>query len=274
MTNTLVLQIALSSETEKLLTQIVTVCAQQNVAFFVAGATAREVLIHHIHGRRPGRRTSDIDIAIFVDDWSSFTELQVAFIAEGATTTKGNPHHLIWAENHLDIIPFGGVAEENKIAWPPDRAIVMNVDGFREAFEHTVVVRLFNGAELPFCSLPGLAMLKIFAWQARGHGNGKDAIDLFTIISEYGNIEEERIWDAPLEEDDLDADLERMGAFLLGLDIAALLQQSSHGITAAQLLSLQSHKIVDAIVSQNTRETPDRIEQLVEDFWRGIAFRE
>lgn len=88
MTNTLVLQIALSSETERLLTQIVTVCAQQNVAFFVAGATAREVLIHHIHGRRPGRRTSDIDIAIFVDDWSSFTDLQTAFIAEGATTTK------------------------------------------------------------------------------------------------------------------------------------------------------------------------------------------
>lgn len=119
----------------------------------------------------------------------------------------------------------------------------MNVDGFREAFEHTVVVRLFNGAELPFCSLPGLAMLKIFAWQARGHGNGKDAIDLFTIISEYGNIEEERIWDAPLEEEDLGTDLERMGAFLLGLDIAALLQQSSHGITAAQLCRCKAIKL-------------------------------
>ncbi|WP_413507257.1 nucleotidyl transferase AbiEii/AbiGii toxin family protein [Serratia proteamaculans] len=271
MTNILVLKIALSSETETLLTQISDICTEQSIAFFVAGATAREVLLHHVHGRKIGRKTRDIDIAIFVDNWQQFEELKAVLIAQGATVFKGNAHHLLWQDNELDIIPFGNIAVENTLAWPPDRAIVMAVDGFLEAFQQAAPVRLSNGSVLLFCSLPGLALLKLFAWRDRGNQNGKDALDLFTIISEYSHIEEDRIYDIPLDIDNFDSDPDRLGAFLLGTDVTSLLQQTAENETFMQLLQLQTPRLVDAIVHQYSRDTPARVEQLIEDFWLGIT---
>lgn len=270
MTNTLELKTALSSETEVLLTQISGICMEQSIAFFVAGATAREVLLHHVHGRKIGRKTRDIDIAIFVDRWQQFDTLKTALIVQGATAIKGNTHRLIWQGNELDIIPFGNIAVENTIAWPPDREIVMAVDGFLEAFQQAVAVRLSHGNVLLFCSLPGLALLKLFAWRDRGNQNGKDAIDLFTIISEYGHIEEERIYDIPLDIDNFDSDPDRLGAFLLGADVTSLLPPATASDTFTQLLPLQNPRLVDAIVSQYGRDTPARVEQLIEDFWQGV----
>lgn len=176
MTNILDLQIALSSETERLLAKINDICAKQSIAFFVAGATAREVLLHHVHGRPTGRKTRDIDIAIFVDDWQQFDALKKALIEQGAQAVTGNAHRLLWQDNELDIIPFGKIAVGNTVAWPPDRAIIMAVDGFQEAFQQAVAVRLTHGCVLLFCSLPGLALLKLFAWRDRGNQNGKDAV--------------------------------------------------------------------------------------------------
>ncbi|NNC27578.1 hypothetical protein HKX42_11910, partial [Salinisphaera sp. USBA-960] len=127
--------------------------------------------MHHVHGRRIGRKTRDIDIAIFVDDWQQFDALKKELVTQGAKAITGNAHRLLWQDNELDIIPFGNIAVENTIAWPPDRAIVMAVDGFQEAFQQAVAVRLSNGCELLFCSLPGLALLKLFAWRDRGNQN-------------------------------------------------------------------------------------------------------
>lgn len=138
-----------------------------SIPFFIAGATAREILLHHIHSRSIGRRTRDIDIAVFVDSWPRFDALKNAFLAEGAEVVQGNAHRMVVKGIELDIIPFGGVAEGNQIAWPPEREIIMAVDGFAEVFSHTVVVRLDNSENIPFCSLPGLALLKLFAWRDR-----------------------------------------------------------------------------------------------------------
>ncbi|NLU16513.1 MAG: hypothetical protein GXW94_12270 [Serratia liquefaciens] len=270
MTNTLELKTALSLETERLLAKISDICEEQSIAFFIAGATAREMLSHHVHGRPIGRKTRDIDIAIFVDNWQQFDELKAAFIGQGATTLTGNAHRLLCQGSELDIIPFGNIAEENTLAWPPDRAIVMAVDGFQEAFQQAVQVHLSNGYVLYFCSLPGLALLKLFAWRDRGNQNGKDATDLFTIISEYSHIEDERIYDIPLDIENFDSDPDRLGAFLLGTDVTSLLPQAPVNETFAQLLQLQTPKLVDAVVRQYSRDTPARVEQLLEDFWQGI----
>jgi predicted nucleotidyltransferase len=85
------------------------------IPFFIAGATAREILLHHVHGRSIGRRTRDIDIAVFVDSWPRFDALKNAFFAEGAEAVRDNAHRMIVEGIELDIIPFGGVAEGIKL---------------------------------------------------------------------------------------------------------------------------------------------------------------
>lgn len=51
MTNIFTLMNPISSATEKLLSQINRICIAQGIPFFIAGATAREILLHHVHGR-------------------------------------------------------------------------------------------------------------------------------------------------------------------------------------------------------------------------------
>lgn len=266
MTNTFTLTNPLSSLTEKLLNRINRVCRAQGISYFIAGATAREILIHHVHGRSIGRRTRDIDFAVFVNGWTLFAALKQAFIDEGAEAVKGNAHRMIAEGIELDIIPFGGVAEGKQVAWPPDREIIMSVDGFEEAFTHSVLVELQSGEQLPFCSLPGLALLKLFAWRDRGTANAKDAADLFKIISEYGLIEEARIYESPVDCAQLDWNPVRMGAFLLGSDIAAI----STGESYVELLRLDRERLTDAIVRQSSSESAGEIDWMMDDFWRGM----
>jgi len=266
MTNILTLKIPLSSVTETLLRQINHICGAQGISYFIAGATAREILIHHVYGRAIGRRTRDIDFAVFVQDWQLFDNLKQALTAVGAQTIKGNAHRLVLEGIELDIIPFGGVAEANKVAWPPDREVVMAVDGFEEAFAHTVSVTMQGGEQIPFCSLPSLALLKLFAWRDRGKANGKDAVDLYKIISEYGQIENERAYENPAECDKRDWDVDRIGAFLLGKDIAMISSRDS----MIELFKLDADALTDAIVRQSIKDNTDSIEEMILDFWTGL----
>lgn len=50
-------------------------------AYFVAGATARDVILVNIHGLRPGRATRDIDFRIAVESWGLFALLKERLVA-------------------------------------------------------------------------------------------------------------------------------------------------------------------------------------------------
>ncbi|SQI44144.1 Uncharacterized protein conserved in bacteria [Leminorella richardii] len=54
MINISTLRNPLSSAIEELLGLIKRICAAQNISFFIAGATAREILLHHVHARSAG----------------------------------------------------------------------------------------------------------------------------------------------------------------------------------------------------------------------------
>ena len=270
MKNTLTLAKPLLAGTELLLTAITTTCENLKIPFFVAGATAREVILHHVHGTNMGRRTRDIDIAVFVAEWTTFDTLKRHFTEQGATPVASNAHRLILQGNEIDIIPFGDIAEDNKVAWPPDKAIVMSVDGFAEAFEHSVTVRLDNGTEVKFCSLPGLTLLKLFAWRDRGRKNRKDATDLYKIIIDYNMIENDRIYEPPVNGNDFDWDNKRMGAYLLGRDIASMLGRDEFKETVAELSRIDKARLTDAIATQHQAEESDEIERVIDDFWDGI----
>ncbi|GKX57405.1 hypothetical protein SOASR030_35170 [Leminorella grimontii] len=267
MTNISTLTNPLSLTIEGLLVQIKRICTAQDISFFIAGATAREILLHHVHGRRVGRRTRDIDIAVFVDGWQRFDELKNAFLAQDAQVVRNNAHRIVVAGIEVDIIPFGAIAEDNQIAWPPDRKIIMYVDGFDEAFRHTVQVRLDNGETLPFCSLAGLALLKLFAWRDRRFGNAKDAVDFYNIVREYGAIEDDRIYEPPVEGERLGWDPVRMGAALLGYDVATMYQEGS----PAELTFLDKECLIDAIVRQSVADNSVEIEQLINAFWSSVV---
>lgn len=50
--------------------------------YVLAGAMAREILLKHVFGLAPGRRTLDVDFGVAVQDWEQFQRLKSALMEQ------------------------------------------------------------------------------------------------------------------------------------------------------------------------------------------------
>lgn len=242
------------------------VAGELGVETFMVGAAARIILLENVFGLPLSRATRDIDFAFAVESWEQFQTLKQR-LASAALFERlervaqrlifkpeGMDHHFV-----VDLIPFGGLeSEANMIAWPPDMSIMMNVAGYRDAHAAAVRVEVEPGLVISLASIPGIAVLKIFAWVDRGREDPKDAIDLTTLLRQYheaGN--QDRVYEdgvPALEE--VGYDLELAGAWLLGRDASAMALPA----TRRQLERLFA--------------APERVEGLVTDMSRAIRARD
>jgi predicted nucleotidyltransferase len=145
----------LDPATLHILTVVDRVASELQRPYIVVGATARDLLLFHVFGIPVTRATQDIDFAIAVDTWERFQELRVALLAT-SHFEKGRVEHRIFSKATeaakkipVDLIPFGGVAESDTIAWPPDRETMMTVAGFEDALGASVQVQLHAGLTVP-----------------------------------------------------------------------------------------------------------------------------
>ena len=205
-----------------------------DMPYFLAGATARDLLLEYAHDINPGRNTRDLDLALMVTDWAAFEQLRRSLIESGLFMPIGDSLQKLMFNSiyELDLIPFGAIEQADRtIAWPPDGDVVMNVFGFREVYDHTLLVQLPGEETIRVVSLASLVILKLIAWtERRWHRPGTDAHDIAVILRHYldaGNLQ--RLYtEAPHLLDAADFDYEEAGAWLLGHDMARLLPESAH----------------------------------------------
>lgn len=233
---------------------------------FLVGATARIILLEHVHGLNVGRATRDIDFAFAVESWDQFLAIKTRLIettkfeeVKGVAQrlkfkVEGFRHQFV-----VDLIPFGEIeSATGKISWPPDMSIVMNVAGYQDAFASAVAVEIAPELVIKVASILGIAVLKLFAWVDRGHEDPKDAIDLLTLFRQYheaGN--QDRIYADAIEA--LEAagyDIELAGVWLLGSD-------------AYTVSSLETRSQLTALLTE-----PDLVDRLASDMARDIRMRD
>ena len=234
---------------------------------FLVGAMARIILLENIFGLRAGRATTDVDFAFALDDWEQFRALKT-FLLTNANfeESRHEAHRLLLrlpGSKHkykVDLIPFGGIeTSPNTISWPPDMAVMMKVAGFSDALAAAVKVEVSPGVNIAIASLPGIAILKLFAWADRGQENPKDAIDLVSLLRGYheaGN--ENRIYEEEAALEALETagyDIELAGSWLLGNDVAAM-------------ASAQTSTDLQALLNGSKRE------RLIEDMTRAMLGRD
>ena len=117
------------------------VACEADCGYFVAGATARDLVLVNVHELRPSRATLDIDFGIAIESWEQFARLKERLAATGDfAPDRRAQQRLMYTDQAagftipVDLIPFRGVASPSgMIAWPPRRDVVMNVAGFEEA---------------------------------------------------------------------------------------------------------------------------------------------
>ncbi len=234
--------------------------AAEGRPYLLAGATARDLLLHHAHDIELARATVDVDFAFLTEHWDQFHALRQRLLSSGEfSEVSRHGLHRLRFRNALDVdlLPFGEIEREDRtIAWPPDNRSVMTMFGFREALSDSVTVKLPDNAEVKVVSLPALAVLKLVAWKERRMtAPGKDAYDLRLILEKYldaGNYE--RFFQENPDAGGSPFDYETAGAWLLGKDMAALLDVSGH-------------QRLGALISTEADETGSL--QLVSSMWRN-----
>lgn len=215
---------------KKLLDELIPVFQKLEIKFFVIGATARDIIME-LHGEKSGRRTQDIDIAIAVDKWEEFKDIEneITQLNNFEKDPKQQQRFLYLKDFQLDIVPYGGITTaEDKIFWPPDQSFAMTVLGFEEAEKDLVRVKIDDTLEIDIVSLAGIFILKLVAWKDRHHKGNKDADDMGFILLNYLNIHEERAATEHYDEvyDIEDFTITKAGSALLGIDIKNLLDDN------------------------------------------------
>lgn len=160
------------------------------ISFFIVGALARDIIMEYFYGIKAPRRTMDIDLGIRVSSWSQFDQLINALELTEKFKKLKEKHRVVYKDIVIDIIPFGGISDENeKINWPPGNDVIMSVLGFNEVYNNSTLVRLQNNPiiEVKILTLPGLAILKLIAWKDNFPNRSKDAEDLLFIMKNYEN---------------------------------------------------------------------------------------
>lgn len=261
--------------TVTLLRAIDNVARELGLPYVVAGAMARDIVLTNVFGIETARATQDVDFAVAVRDWEQFKIIQDRLIATG----QFSPSEKIVQRIHyrsqkntatypVDIIPFRGVeGPGHTVAWPPEMKVIMNVVGYEEVLGTAIRVMVEPELTVPIASLPGLALLKLFAWVDRCHETPKDAQDFVILLRAYhmaGNqvrIYEDEI--ALLEAVDYDLDL--ASPRLLGKDArriasTAVVEQATVLLDdAAQTDRLVTHMAIGLKAAEDSIEEAKKL---------------
>jgi predicted nucleotidyltransferase len=238
--------------------QVVLAAESEDLGLFIVGAQARDLLLQYVYDLPVHRATNDIDFGIIVETWEQFTRLRDALIANKSFQSHQTMSHRLIHESGLlvDLVPFGGLEEvSGQISWPPDFAIVMSTIGFREAYDHSIEVRIADDLTVRVASLAGLALMKIVAWADRRFE--RDAQDLSLLMRSYldaGN--QDRVYSEQGDCFDLlneEFDYERVSARILGRDVGQLLTNTSRTIVERAFSDEADRFDVDALATVMTR---------------------
>jgi predicted nucleotidyltransferase len=254
------------------------------IPYMLVGATARDLLLHHVHGLRITRATYDLDFAILVGSWDHFNEakrllLRIPGFIDKQRPPVGRIYYTPPDTTYgtvIDVIPFGKLeTAHGTIEWPPDAETVMNVAAFADVLNNAVKVQIEPGSIIPVAPLPGLMILKLFAWLDRR--DDRDISDLLRLMETYTDAgNQDRLFEE--EEEELGAlgfDVTLGGAFMLGKDAYRITEPASRNQLAA---ALTDDVIKELITHLARKQSPfdDRSEytsSLVHALLRGFGLR-
>ena len=194
------------------------------IDFYLVGATARDVWMKGIHDLPPKRATSDIDFGIMIKDSFVFDDLKSYLIEEeGFIPSKGNEFVLIWKDkSQVDLIPFGDLESEGIVTVKGTGFASMNVEGFKEVYEQASEEIITEDQRFKVCTLPGIVILKLIAWDDRPEVRRDDIDDIAEIIKNYFHLNDEVIFEQHSDLFTDDIELAEIASQFLGREIGKI----------------------------------------------------
>ena len=247
------------------------------IDFYLVGATARDVWMRGVHEKPPKRATSDIDFGIMIKDSYIFDELKDYLIAvEGFVPFKENAFILIWKDKtQVDLIPFGELEKEGVATVRGTGFTSMNVEGFKEVFEQASEEIQTEGQRFKVCTLTGIVILKLIAWDDRPEMRGDDIDDIAEIIKNYFHFNSDAIWEHHSDLFTDDNELDEIASQYLGREIGKIISGNEKliarvkGILEKGLSDSNSNNL-DELIASESYETIDYSRSLISHILAGI----
>ncbi len=201
---------------------------------YIVGACARDLSLILLNLDASSRKTRDLDVAILLTDWSSFDRLCLVLQEHCFKRYKNTQKFFYKGEDgkndyEVDVVPFGEIAEEEKIKWPPDGNPEMSVRCFTDVMAHADTIIIDEEVIAKMAPLGGQFLIKLDTWNDRHKNTDKDAKDMFALASKYFDfvleVTPERFGEVLPDIVDEQSHSEHSGVFFLTSDGAAFLNR-------------------------------------------------
>lgn len=248
------------------------------IDFYLVGATARDVWMKGVHEMLPKRATSDIDFGIMIKDSDIFADLKNYLIeVEGFVPYRENAFVLIWKDKtQVDLIPFGELEKQGVATVKGTGFISMNVEGFKEVYEEAAEeIQTDDINKFKVCTLAGIVILKLIAWDDRPEMRGDDIDDIAEIIKNYFHFNSEAIWENHSDLFTDDNNLDDIASQYLGREIGKIVSGNPKLIERIKLilgkgLADSNSNNLDELLATESDETIDFSRSLISHILAGI----
>lgn len=206
-------------------------CLQTHgVPIYVVGARARDFAMIIMHENPSPQHTEDLDIAIALPDWSKYEAIAKTLVENNFHREKSSQKFYYKGPEHqldfmVDVVPFGEVAEDEKVKWPPEGNPELSVRCFDDIMSHADDVEVDGAFTVKIAPICGQFMIKLDTWNDRNDRTDKDVADLLFFMKNYFNIRQAELFlDLP---DDIEIPEEESpifsGAKLIAYDASKML---------------------------------------------------
>ncbi|MFN8209256.1 MAG: hypothetical protein U0T82_17905 [Bacteroidales bacterium] len=154
------------------------------IDYYLIGAFVREVWTDHIPNLPDKRMTRDLDFAIYIREHTQFEALKNHLVENEKFIEHDEPYRLLTPErNIIDLIPFGGIEENNEVLLKGHKVVQLSVFGTREVTSKALIIE----GSFKVITLPGLVVMKLISGN-ENPGRGKDLEDFYYILLNYADI--------------------------------------------------------------------------------------
>lgn len=196
------------------------------IDFYLLGAVARDIWMTGVYGNTLGRITRDIDWAVMIPTEEVYTMLKKTLLDSGSFTPSRENHYVIIYKDGtpVDLLPFGGIETEGKVSVMGIGLTTVLVSGFSEVYQHgTARIEFEEGQGFKVCTLPGIVLLKLIAYDDRPEKRSKDILDIAAILKAYYSISDNEIFDQHFDLLDEQFEPDKVAARLLGRQMRPML---------------------------------------------------
>lgn len=253
-----------------------------NIPLYVVGATARDVMMKLLSEDEVRRRTNDLDVAIALQNWSDFDRVKEKLEQNHFKKVKDKQKFYYKGEANdndfeVDVVPFGDIAVNEQISWPPEGNPVMSVRCFDDVMAHSMDVSVGDEITFKIAPLYGQFLIKFDTWVDRHAKTDKDAIDMFYFLNSYYRVKVMNDSIPPDEiyasDDDKELTYEVLSARWLAYDISKVLS-TEHLVYYIEIIEEELNKEEKSLLlyhfMNNISEDKEDRYELCFDIWSEI----